>query len=68
MLFIYKKIDLMRDLLLLAIEASLKAGKEIINVYNSDDFDIKIKSDNSPLTIADQKAHEIIVEILEKSN
>jgi len=67
MLFIYK-IELMKDLLLLAIEASLKAGKEIINVYNSDDFDIKIKSDNSPLTIADQKAHEIIVEILEKSN
>jgi len=65
-LFIYK-IKLMQDLLLLAIEASLKAGKEILKVYHSDDFDVKIKSDNSPLTLADQNAHNVIAEILQKS-
>jgi 3'(2'), 5'-bisphosphate nucleotidase len=58
----------MTENLSLAIKASLLAGKEILKVYNSDDFEIKIKSDNSPLTLADKKAHEIIVEILKESN
>ena len=52
----------------LAIKASLLAGKEILNVYNSDDFEIKIKSDDSPLTKADQKAHKVIVEVLKDTN
>ena len=52
----------------LAIKAALQAGNEILKVYNSDDFEIKIKSDDSPLTRADQKAHEIIVEILINTN
>ncbi len=51
-----------------AIEAVLKAGKEIIEVYNTDDFQVKIKSDDSPLTIADQRGHNAIVAILEKTN
>ncbi len=58
----------MNDLLLDAIKASLLAGKEIIEVYNSGDFEIKIKSDDSPLTLADQKAHNQIVEVLKKTN
>ncbi len=44
-----------------AINAALKAGKEIMNVYSQDDFKIQTKSDNSPLTIADKKAHQAIV-------
>jgi 3'(2'), 5'-bisphosphate nucleotidase len=52
----------------LAIKASLLAGNEILKVYNTDDFEIKIKSDNSPLTIADQKAHKIIVDILNETD
>jgi len=52
----------------LAIKASLLAGNEILKVYNTDDFEIKIKSDNSPLTLADQKAHKIIVDILKETN
>ncbi len=44
-----------------AINASLKAGKEIMDVYSQDDFKIQIKSDDSPLTIADKKAHQAIV-------
>ena len=54
--------------LTIAINAALSAGNEILNVYNTEDFEIELKSDNSPLTIADQKAHKIIVEHLSKTN
>ena len=50
-----------------AICASLDAGKEIIEVYNSNDFNIKLKSDNSPLTLADELAHKAIVKKLSKT-
>ena len=33
-----------------AKKAALLAGKQIIEVYNSDDFGIETKSDESPLT------------------
>ncbi len=46
-----------------AIAAAIYAGKEILSVYN-DVYDIELKSDNSPLTIADKKAHLKISEIL----
>lgn len=42
------------------IDISLSAGKAILDIYNSDDFDVEIKSDNSPLTKADKRSHEII--------
>ncbi len=35
------------------------AGREIMSVYDSD-FDFQTKGDGSPLTLADQKAHELI--------
>ena len=54
-----------KELLSAAISASLNAGKEILEVYNSHDFEIQIKSDNSPLTIADQRAHQAIVSVLD---
>jgi len=44
----------------IAIEASLQAGKEIMKIYESDDFTIEIKGDNSPLTQADKNANDII--------
>lgn len=40
---------------------SLKAGKAILEVYDSD-FAVESKVDRSPLTLADKKAHEEIVE------
>ena len=43
-----------------AIKASLKAGIAIMEVYESDDFNIEIKGDNSPLTQADKNANDII--------
>lgn len=36
-----------------------EAGKAILEVYETD-FDVTIKGDNSPLTAADEAAHEII--------
>ncbi len=50
-----------------AIEASIEAGKEILKVYETDDFRIVSKNDNSPLTKADQNAHNKIVSFLEKT-
>lgn len=35
-----------------------------MEVYGSDDFQVEFKSDKSPLTLADQKAHQAIVEHL----
>lgn len=55
-------------LLATAIKAALQAGKVIIEVYNSDDFQVKQKSDNTPLTLADRNAHNEIVKLLEKTN
>ncbi len=48
-----------------AFKASIAAGEAIMKVYESDDFDIQNKSDNSPLTKADMAAHHIIKQHLE---
>ena len=39
---------------------SLEAGEIIMDIYNSDDFDVKSKSDDSPVTAADEAADEHI--------
>lgn len=39
---------------------ALKAGLVIMDIYNSDDFEVKTKSDESPVTIADEAADKII--------
>lgn len=39
---------------------SLEAGDRIMEIYNSDDFEVKSKSDASPVTEADKAADEII--------
>ena len=45
--------------------AAVKAGAAIMKVYkNSDDYDIGIKNDKSPITIADRLAHNAIKEAL----
>jgi len=56
------------ELITIAVDAAFKAGKEILNIYHSNDFGIKIKSDHSPLTFADKRAHEIIVDMLKSTN
>ena len=41
-------------------ELALKAGEVILEVYASPDFDVKSKSDESPVTEADEKADALI--------
>lgn len=55
--------------LFVAVDAALKAGEKILSIYNDpvSDFEIERKADNSPLTIADRKAHETIVAILNET-
>jgi 3'(2'), 5'-bisphosphate nucleotidase len=48
----------------LIISVAQKAGKAILEIYHSADFGIEAKADNSPLTLADQAAHQVIVESL----
>jgi 3'(2'), 5'-bisphosphate nucleotidase len=55
------------ELLPLTIYAAEAASKAILEVYHSDDFNVEAKDDNSPLTRADRKAHECIVEILKET-
>lgn len=51
----------------IAINAAIKAGKEILDVYCNFDFGVEYKSDNSPLTIADKRAHNVIAELLKET-
>lgn len=52
-------------LLDIAKTAALAAGDEILKIYESGDFSIEAKSDDSPLTRADKAAHECIISFLE---
>lgn len=58
----------LQPLLSIAIDASEKACAGILEVYNSGDFQAEAKGDNSPLTLADKKAHMLISNILEPTN
>lgn len=49
--------------LLLAVNAAIRAGEAIMEVY-SGPFDIELKGDDSPLTEADKKANDVINEFL----
>mgnify|MGYP000545156724 CR=1 FL=1 len=52
----------LRDL----IEIAVAAGAEILDVYNSSDQpDVSLKDDSSPLTDADRRAHQLIVSRLQ---
>ena len=50
--------------LLASIHAALEAGNAILQVYHSSDFEVEEKADSSPLTLADRRSHEIIVDNL----
>ena len=47
-------------------EIARKAGEAIMEIYDSDDFNVELKGDGSPLTRADKAAHLVIAEGLEK--
>ncbi|MBU0769023.1 MAG: 3'(2'),5'-bisphosphate nucleotidase CysQ [Proteobacteria bacterium] len=50
----------LKDHLLTALLASKEAGMAILDIYEQD-FDVSYKEDRSPLTLADQRSHDIIV-------
>lgn len=51
------------ELLFRSINAAFLAGQKILDIYKTD-FTVEHKNDNSPLTLADKGAHDIIVERL----
>ncbi|PDH49876.1 MAG: 3'(2'),5'-bisphosphate nucleotidase [Bacteroidetes bacterium MED-G20] len=51
----------------IAKKAAVKAGEEILNIYQKD-FKVNYKKDNSPLTIADQRANDVIEKILSETS
>lgn len=59
-----------KNILMVAVRAAVEAGAKIMSVYTDPnaDFEIEKKADNSPLTIADRKAHEVISGILSSTN
>ena len=52
-----------KQYLLKSIQAALKAGTGILEVYQAD-FRVEQKADDSPLTVADRRSHDIITENL----
>ncbi|MCG2420601.1 3'(2'),5'-bisphosphate nucleotidase CysQ, partial [Aequorivita sp. F47161] len=50
-----------------AIQAALRAGEEILKIYDTN-FEVALKNDNTPLTIADENANEIIMTFLRPTN
>ena len=57
----------LNTLLHLSIKASVEAGKEILNVYDTN-FNVQYKEDDTPLTLADQRASNKIIELLASTN
>lgn len=51
-----------------AIRATIKAGREILKIYQGDSFIIREKADHTPLTEADRNAHQAIIRELSQTN
>lgn len=48
------------DLMTVLRRLSIEAGDKIMEIYNADDFEVKTKSDESPVTEADEAADALI--------
>ena len=57
----------MNDLINTAIIAALEAGKSILEIYHSGEFEEDIKIDKSPITKADIASHNVIMSYLTKT-
>lgn len=66
-MYVCTEINKMKDTYIQAILASIKGGDQILEVYDTD-FSVEYKGDDSPLTLADQKANQAIVDVLEPCN
>ena len=49
----------LKPLLIKSLQAAIEAGTAILEIYRSD-FKIEEKADNSPLTLADKRSHDVI--------
>src|SRR5210317_7002 len=56
------------QLSLLTAQATLNAGKAILDVYYNEETQVEYKGDDSPLTQADTKGHLAIMELLQTTN
>ena len=61
-------LTVLQNYLFTAIAAALEAGKAILEIYHSGEFDVEIKGDNSPLTKADTASHNVIMTYLIKTD
>lgn len=49
------------------IKAAYTAGEAIMKIYDTSDFGVEMKADDSPLTLADKAAHSEIVKYLDST-
>ncbi len=61
---ITQKVNIPDEWLRMAFEATLNAGKAILEVYGMKDQGVTVKEDHSPLTLADRRADNIIKDSL----
>ncbi len=54
----------MKEIYKIAIKAAIEGGREIMQIYKNEDFQVESKDDDSPLTIADKRANDIINKFL----
>ena len=55
-------------LLVNAYNAAVRAGARIIDIYTGDaDYGVDLKSDHTPITIADRESHELIKNYLSQT-
>ncbi|MCD7962252.1 MAG: 3'(2'),5'-bisphosphate nucleotidase CysQ [Rikenellaceae bacterium] len=54
-------------LLTCAYNAAVRAGAKILEIYNQDNFNINLKSDSTPITLADKEAHRLIKKYLNQT-
>lgn len=56
--------DIRAYLITRAVNAAVQAGAEIMRIYKHNDYDVSLKSDSTPITVADRMAHNRIKESL----
>lgn len=56
------------NLAVLVTNTAIDAGKVILEVYDTEDFGVEMKGDNSPLTKADKLANDVIIAALKQTD
>tara|TARA_B100001057_G_C22583645_1_gene846170 strand:+ start:101 stop:595 length:495 start_codon:yes stop_codon:yes gene_type:complete len=59
---------MIQELLKIAVRAALEASMEILEIYNLDNFEVQLKSYDSPLTKSDLVSNHVINSHLKKNN